>query len=114
MNNNLGRFEENSVITTFRLGSLLTMLLLNRHIRAIGKLSVLLWIGVLGTLAIVIGAGLPHLRLDAFLFWRAPRTEMLPNGETVLAMRRGNAPDVSSRWRRSVRSRSRGHPRVGA
>jgi len=27
-NNNLGRFEENSVITTFRLGSLLTMLLL--------------------------------------------------------------------------------------
>src|SRR3954451_2014974 len=39
----------------------LTMLLLNRHIRAIGKVSVLLWIGVLGTLAIVIGAGLPHL-----------------------------------------------------
>ena len=53
----------------------LTMLLLNRHIRAIGKLSVLLWIGVLGTLAIVIGAGLPHLRLDAFLFWRAPRID---------------------------------------
>jgi amino acid transporter len=51
----------------------LTMLLLNRHIGAIGKLSVLLWIGVLGTVAIVIGAGLPHLKLDAFLFWRAPR-----------------------------------------
>jgi amino acid transporter len=54
---------------------ILTMLLLNRHIRAIGKLSVLLWIGVLGTLAIVIGTGLPHLRLDAFAFWRAPRID---------------------------------------
>ena len=54
---------------------ILTMLLLNRHIGAIGKLSVLLWIGVLGTLAIVIGAGLPHLRVDAFAFWRAPRID---------------------------------------
>ena len=54
---------------------IITMLLLNRHIRAIGKLSVLLWIGVLATLAIVIGAGLPHLRLDAFAFWRAPRID---------------------------------------
>jgi amino acid transporter len=54
---------------------IITMLLLNRHIRAIGKLSVLLWIGVLGTLAIVIGTGLPHLRLDAFAFWRAPRID---------------------------------------
>lgn len=54
---------------------ILTMLLLNRHIRAIGKLSVLLWIGVLGTLAIVIGTGLPHLRLEAFAFWRAPRID---------------------------------------
>src|SRR6476659_6700662 len=42
---------------------IVTMLLLNRHIAAIGKLSVLLWIGVLGTVAIVIVAGLPHLKL---------------------------------------------------
>lgn len=54
---------------------LLTMLLLLRRISAIGKLSVLLWIGVLGTLAIVIGAGLPHLKANAFLFWRAPRID---------------------------------------
>ncbi|HEV2720419.1 MAG TPA: amino acid permease [Thermoanaerobaculia bacterium] len=54
---------------------IVTMLLLNRHIRAIGKLSVLLWIGVMGTLAIVIAAGLPHLRLDVFAFWRAPRID---------------------------------------
>jgi amino acid transporter len=54
---------------------LITMLLLNRHIRAIGKLSVALWIVVLATVAIVIGAGLPHLRLDAFAFWRAPRID---------------------------------------
>jgi amino acid transporter len=30
---------------------------------------------VLATLAIVIGAGLPHLKLDAFAFWRAPRLD---------------------------------------
>src|SRR5437764_5627826 len=41
---------------------IVTMLLLNRHIAAIGKLSVLLWIGVLGTVSIVIVAGLPHLK----------------------------------------------------
>src|SRR5438132_11053611 len=33
------------------------------------------WIGVLATLAIVIAAGLPHLRLDAFAFWRAARLD---------------------------------------
>src|SRR5947199_395170 len=54
---------------------IVTMLLLNRHIGAIGKLSVLLWIGVLGTVSIVIIAGLPHLKLDAILFWRAPRLD---------------------------------------
>src|ERR1051326_8691012 len=37
--------------------------------------SVLLWIGVLGTVAVVIAAGRPHLRLDAFAFWRAPRID---------------------------------------
>jgi len=51
----------------------LTVLLLLRRIEAIGKLSILLWIGVLLTLVIVIGAGLPHLKLSAFSFWDAPR-----------------------------------------
>src|SRR5437660_4459522 len=50
---------------------ILTTLLLLRRIEAVGKFSVMLWIGVLATLAIVIAAGLPHLRLDAFAFWRA-------------------------------------------
>ncbi len=54
---------------------ILTTLLLLRRIEAIGKFSILLWIGVLATLAIVIAAGLPHLRLDAFAFWRAPRLD---------------------------------------
>ncbi len=54
------------VITTF---------LLLRRIEAVGKFGVLLWIGVLVTLAIVIGAGLPHLRIEAFEFWRAPRLD---------------------------------------
>jgi amino acid transporter len=54
---------------------ILTTLLLLRRIEAIGKFSILLWIGVLATLAIVIGAGLPHLRLEAFAFWRAPRLD---------------------------------------
>ncbi len=56
---------------------LLTTLLLLRRIESIGKFSILLWAGVLATLAIVIGAGLPHLKLDAFLFWRAPRLDGL-------------------------------------
>jgi amino acid transporter len=54
---------------------ILTTLLLLRRIEAIGKFSILLWIGVLATLAIVIVAGLPHLRLDAFAFWRASRLD---------------------------------------
>jgi amino acid transporter len=52
-----------------------TTLLLLRRIEAVGKFSVLLWVGVLATLAIVIIAGLPHLRLNAFAFWRAPRLD---------------------------------------
>lgn len=52
-----------------------TTLLLLRRIEAVGKFGVLLWIGVLATLAIVIAAGLPHLRIDAFAFWRAPRLD---------------------------------------
>src|SRR5213593_2431297 len=58
-----------------RLISFLTTLILLRKLEAIGKLSVLLWVGVMGTLAIVIVAGLPHLKLEAFAFWRAPRLD---------------------------------------
>ena len=47
-------------------------LLLCRRIGAIGKFSVVLWIGVLATLGIVIGLGLPHLKWEAFRFWAAP------------------------------------------
>jgi amino acid transporter len=47
--------------------------LLLRRIDAIGKFSVVLWVGVLGTIAIVIAVGLPHLKLSAFAFWAAPR-----------------------------------------
>src|SRR5947209_3892130 len=54
---------------------IVTTLLLLRRIGHIGKFSILLWIGVLGTLAIVIGAGLPHLKLSAFTFWNAPRLD---------------------------------------
>ncbi|HJW95810.1 MAG TPA: APC family permease [Thermoanaerobaculia bacterium] len=52
-----------------------TVLLLLRRIEAIGKFSILLWAGVLLTLVIVIGAGLPHLKLSAFAFWSAPRLD---------------------------------------
>jgi amino acid transporter len=52
-----------------------TMLLLLRRIESIGKFSILLWAGVMATLAIVIGIGLPHLKLDAFAFWRAARLD---------------------------------------
>jgi len=54
---------------------IVTTLLLLRRIESIGKFSILLWAGVLATLAIVIGAGLPHLTLDAFAFWRTPRLD---------------------------------------
>jgi amino acid transporter len=54
---------------------IVTTLLLLHRIEAVGKFSVLLWIGVLATLAIVIGVGLPHLKLSAFAFWQAPRLD---------------------------------------
>jgi fructoselysine transporter len=47
-------------------------LLLMRRIGAIGRFSIVLWVGVLATLGIVIGLGLPHLKLEAFRFWEAP------------------------------------------
>ncbi|HYM62191.1 MAG TPA: amino acid permease [Thermoanaerobaculia bacterium] len=50
-------------------------LLLLRRIDSIGKFSILLWAGVMATLAIVIGAGLPHLKLSAFAFPSAPRLD---------------------------------------
>ena len=49
------------------------VVLLLRRIDAIGRFSVILWIGVLGTIAVVIAVGLPHLTFDSFAFWRAPR-----------------------------------------
>ncbi len=54
---------------------IITTLLLLRRIEAVGKFSVLLWIGVLATLAIVIAVGLPHLKLSAVAFWQAPRLD---------------------------------------
>jgi amino acid transporter len=65
----------NHVGLTATVVCILTMLLLLRRIESIGKFSILLWAGVLATLAIVIGAGLPHLQLAAFEFWRAPRLD---------------------------------------
>jgi amino acid transporter len=53
------------------------VLLLLRRIDAIGRFSIVLWIGVLGTIAVVIAAGLPHLTLESFAFWRAPRHDGL-------------------------------------
>jgi len=55
--------------------AVITTILLLQRIGSIGKVSIVMWGGVLATLAIVIGAGLPHLKLDAFLFWRAPRID---------------------------------------
>jgi amino acid transporter len=63
------------VALTATIVCILTTALLLRRIEAIGKFSILLWAGVLATLAIVIGAGLPHIRLAAFTFWTAPRLD---------------------------------------
>lgn len=53
----------------------ITTLLLLRRIESIGRFSILLWVGVMGTLAVVIVSGLPHLKLSAFQFWNAPRLD---------------------------------------
>ncbi len=65
----------NHVGLTATIICVITTLLLLRRIESIGKFSILLWAGVLATLAIVIGAGLPHLKLSAFTFWSAPRLD---------------------------------------
>src|ERR1051325_11242528 len=65
----------NHIVLTATIVCLVTMLLLLRRIEAVGKFSILLWAGVMATLSIVIVAGLPHLKLDAFAFWRAPRLD---------------------------------------
>jgi amino acid transporter len=65
----------NAVPLTAMIVCVLTTLLLLRKIGDIGRFSVFLWIGVMATLAIVIFAGLPHLRLSAFAFWSAPRLD---------------------------------------
>jgi amino acid transporter len=49
------------------------VVLLLRRIEAIGKFSVVLWIGVLGTIAIIIAVGASHLHWASFTFWEAPR-----------------------------------------
>ncbi len=46
--------------------------LLFRRIGTIGRFSIVLWAGVLATMALVIGVGLPHVSLSAFRFWDAP------------------------------------------
>jgi amino acid transporter len=53
------------------------VLLLLRRIDAIGRFSVILWIGVLGTIAVVIAAGASHLTWKSFAFWDAPRHDGL-------------------------------------
>src|SRR5260370_39366746 len=65
----------NHIELTAMIVCVITMFLLLRRIEAIGKFSILLWIGVMATLAIVIGAGLPHLQPGAFAFWNAPRLD---------------------------------------
>jgi amino acid transporter len=53
------------------------VLLLLRRIDAIGRFSVVLWIGVLGTIAVVIAAGASHLTWSSVAFWDAPRHDGL-------------------------------------
>ena len=65
----------NSIPLTAMCVCVITTLLLLRRIGDIGRFSILLWIGVMLTLAIVIFAGLPHLKLSAFTFWNAPRVD---------------------------------------
>lgn len=65
----------NAIPLTAMIVCVVTTLLLLRRIGDIGKFSILLWIGVIATLAIVIGAGLPHLKASAFTFWNAPRLD---------------------------------------
>lgn len=52
---------------------LVTVVLLLRRTSSIGKFSVFLWAGVMATVAVVILAGLPHLKFAAFDFVHAPR-----------------------------------------
>jgi len=59
-------------ITAMCVCFVITMLLL-RRIDSIGKLSILLWVGVMLTIVLVIGVGLPHLKPSAFAFWNATR-----------------------------------------
>lgn len=64
--------------------ALLTVVLL-RRIGTLGKLSILLWAGVLATVGIIIAAGIPHLSLSAFAFWKAPRFDAAPGYAGLLA-----------------------------
>jgi len=70
-------FTSKSIPLTATAVCIAIVFLLLRRIDAIGRFSIVLWIGVLSTLAVVIAAGLPHLKLDAFAFWNAPRHDNL-------------------------------------
>ena len=70
-------FTAGSLPLTATVVCALIVVLLLRRIDAIGRFSIVLWIGVLGTIAVVIGAGLPYLRWEAFAFWNAPRHDGL-------------------------------------
>jgi amino acid transporter len=66
-----------SIPLTATLVCIAIVLLLLRRIDAIGRFSVVLWIGVLATIACVIVAGIPHLKWQSFAFWSAPRHDGL-------------------------------------
>ncbi|HET7433889.1 MAG TPA: APC family permease [Thermoanaerobaculia bacterium] len=70
-------FTAKSIPLTATAVCIIVVLLLLRRIDAIGKFSIVLWAGVLGTIAVVIAAGLPHLKLASFVFWEAPRHDGL-------------------------------------
>ena len=53
------------------------VILLLRRIDSIGKFSIVLWAGVLGTMATIIVVGVGHLHAQSFAFWSAPRHDGL-------------------------------------
>ncbi|MEO8381252.1 MAG: APC family permease [Acidobacteriota bacterium] len=62
---------------TAMLVCLAIVLLLLRRIDSIGRFSVVLWVGVLATIAVIIAAGASHLKWESFAFWSAPRHDGL-------------------------------------
>lgn len=66
-----------SLPITATLVCLAIVLLLLRRIDSIGRFSIVLWIGVLATIAVIIAAGASHLKWESFAFWSAPRHDGL-------------------------------------